>query len=181
MSPAARVTLNQLNAMDQLGFESILHGVVENSPWVIRNAWRKRPFADFSDLVKGLCATINDADQHLQLELLRAHPELAGREAITGTMTEESTGEQSRLRLNALSSADYEMLNSVNRHYRERFGFPLIIALRVHNNLESVLQAAKQRLKHDRSTELRLAMHQVGLVIQGRLERLLEVNAPATC
>jgi 2-oxo-4-hydroxy-4-carboxy-5-ureidoimidazoline decarboxylase len=166
------LTLAQLNAMDQDEFESALDGIVENSPWVVREAWSRHPFDSLKDLGQALMSVIWDADVNLQKSLLLAHPELAGREAIAGTMTAESKSEQGRLGLNALSPADHERLKQINRAYRERFGFPLIIALRMHNSLESVFLAAERRLQLDPSAELRHAIDQVGIVIQGRLEKL---------
>ncbi len=169
------VSLAKLNAMEQRKFESILGGVVEHSPWVVHCAWNRRPFHSLTELAYALTGVILEADPEQQLKLLGAHPELAGQEAIAGTMTSESTGEQGRLGLNALEQTEYERLISINHAYRERFGFPLIIALRQHDNLESVFSAAESRLCHDKKTELRIAIDQVGIVIRGRLENVLEI------
>jgi 2-oxo-4-hydroxy-4-carboxy-5-ureidoimidazoline decarboxylase len=174
MKPAMHITLTQLNAMDQRQFESILGGVVEHSPWVVRSVWSRRPFCSLPDLASALMSVILEADTEQQMKLLSAHPELAGREATAGTMTTESTGEQGRLGLNALAPSEHERLLNINRAYQQRFCFPLIIALRVHDNLESVFLEAERRLGHDKTTELRLAIDQVSVVIQGRLERLIE-------
>lgn len=178
MNPSMCVSLTKLNAMDQRKFETILGGVVEHSPWVVRCAWSRRPFHSLTDLAHALAGVILEADPEQQLKLLGAHPELAGQETIAGTMTSESTSEQGRLGLDALEQADHERLISINRAYRERFGFPLIIALRQHDNLESVFSAAERRLCHDKTTELRMAIDQVHIVIRGRLENLLEISAP---
>ena len=172
-----RVSLAKLNAMDQRKFETTLGGVVEHSPWVVRCAWNRRPFHSLTDLAHALTCVILEADADEQLKLLGAHPELAGHEAIAGSMTSESTSEQGRLGLNALEQSEHERLVNINRAYRERFGFPLIIALRQHDNLESVFLAAERRLCHDKTTELRMAIDQVDIVIRGRLENLLEISA----
>jgi 2-oxo-4-hydroxy-4-carboxy-5-ureidoimidazoline decarboxylase len=177
MIPSKRISLAELNAMDQREFESALCGVVEHSPWVVRGAWGRQPFHSLSGLAAALTGVILEAGTEQQMKLLAAHPELAGQEAIAGTMTSESTGEQGRLGLNALATSEHERLININRAYRQRFDFPLIIALRVHDNLESVFTEAERRLGHDQPTELRLAIDQVGLVIQGRLEALLETSA----
>ena len=170
------VSLTNLNAMDQRKFETILGGVVEHSPWVVRCAWNRRPFHSLAELAHALTSVILEANPEQQLQLLGAHPELAGQEAIAGTMTSESTSEQGRLGLGALEQAEHERLISINRAYRERFGFPLIIALRQHDNLESVFSDAERRLCHDKTTELRMAIDQVDIVIRGRLENLLEMS-----
>lgn len=174
------VTLTNLNAMDSRKFETILGGVVEHSPWVVRCAWDRRPFHSLAELAHALTSVILEADSEQQLKLLRAHPELAGQEAVAGTMTSESTSEQGRLGLDALEQAEHKRLISINLAYRERFGFPLIIALRQHDSLKSVFLAAEGRLCHDKTTELRMAIDQVGIVIRGRLENLLEKSEMAS-
>jgi 2-oxo-4-hydroxy-4-carboxy-5-ureidoimidazoline decarboxylase len=179
MKPPAHIMLTQLNVMDQLTFESTLAGVVEHSPWVVRSVWNRRPFHSLSDLASALTNVILEAGTEQQIKLLAAHPELAGQEAIAGTMTTESTSEQGRLGLNALARSEHERLININRVYRERFSFPLIIALRVHDNLESVFLEAERRLDHDKTTELRLAIDQVSLVIKGRLVSLLKISTPS--
>ena len=179
MKPLLHITLAQLNAMDQRKFESTLGGVVEHSPWVVRSVWSRRPFHSLSELASALTGVILEAGTEQQMKLLAAHPEFAGQEAIAGTMTTESTSEQGLLGLNALAQSQHGRLININRVYRQRFCFPLIIALRVHDNLESVFLEAERRLGHDKTTELRLAMDQVGLVIQGRLESLIESSTPS--
>jgi OHCU decarboxylase len=129
-----------------------------------------------AELSHALISVILEADPEQQRKLLATHPELAGQEAIARTMTSESTSEQGRLGLSALEQAEHERLISINRAYRERFGFPLIIALRQHDNLESIFSAAERRLCHDKTTEQRMAIDQVGVVIRGRLENLLEIS-----
>jgi 2-oxo-4-hydroxy-4-carboxy-5-ureidoimidazoline decarboxylase len=173
MSPSTRLSLSDLNQMDAREFEEALRGVVEHSPWVVRSAWSEGPFYSLGELANALHTVISKADLLQQLQLLRAHPELAGREALAGTMTSESTGEQARLGLQSLAPTDYERLSKMNHDYRVRFGFPLIIALRAHHNLESVFDAARRRLGHDADLERQLAIDQVAIVIEGRLEKLL--------
>lgn len=170
MSP---LPFDQLQTLDESGFMAHLGGVVELSPWVVERAWRRRPFASREALIGALGACIHDAAPDEQLALLRAHPELAGREAAAGTMTTESNAEQGRLGLMALSRADWERLQDLNARYRTRFGFPLMVALRLHASLDSVFATAEQRLENDPALEREVALGQVCEVVRGRVERLL--------
>ncbi len=86
--------------------------------------------------------TVEEAPREKQLALVRAHPELAGGEALTV----DSTSEQARLGFNRLSKAELEQMNSLNRRYREKFGFPCIVALRLHANRASVMDEMARRL-----------------------------------
>ena len=101
------------------------------------------------------------------------HSRVAGREAVAGQMTDDSTSEQGRLGLLSLSPAQWAQLQDTNRRYRERFGIPLIVALRLHGSLESVLDSALTRLQHTPDQEWATALDQVCEVMRGRLQRAL--------
>ena len=108
-----------------------------------------------------------------QLALIRAHPELAGREAVEGSLTVDSGSEQGRLGLIALSRAEFQCMADLNKRYRERFGFPCIIALALHADRESVFLTFESRLKNDQEQELANALEQIGHITRARLEKML--------
>ena len=162
-----------LSALDESGFMQLLGGVVELSPWVVQQTWKNRPFASREAVFEALRDGILHAPRDAQLALLRGHPELAGREAVAGTMTPESNAEQSRLGLLALSRAELEHLNDLNRRYRERFGMPFVVALRLHPSLHSVFTDFENRLGLSADEELQNALQQVCAVMRGRLEQTL--------
>lgn len=169
-----------LQALDESGFVERLGSVVELSPWVVRGAWQRRPFASREAVWEALVACIRAASPDAQLALLRAHPELAGREAVAGTMTPESNAEQGRLGLLALNRADWTRLNRLNQCYRERFGYPFMVALRLHASLESVFEMFERRLANAPDQEREEALGQVFEVMRGRLEKILsDVGAHA--
>ncbi|MDR7094081.1 2-oxo-4-hydroxy-4-carboxy-5-ureidoimidazoline decarboxylase [Hydrogenophaga laconesensis] len=158
-----------LAALDETAFCALLGPVVEHSPWVARRAWHERPFPHWQALYDAMSGVIHGAEDTHQLALLRSHPELAGQEARAGTMTPDSQSEQGRLGLLRLDAATVLRIETLNRRYRERFGFPFIAALRLHDSLASVLQAAEARLANDEQTERRQALQQVCEVMRGRL------------
>src|SRR5262245_31421309 len=104
--PTAVLTLDALNAMDEDAFVAALDGVFEHSPWVARDAHAAAPFATVDELHAALGAAMRAAPRKQQMELIRAHPELAGREAAAGELTAESTSEQARAGLDRLSAAE---------------------------------------------------------------------------
>lgn len=169
-----------LQTIDESGFVERFESVVELSPWVVCGAWQRRPFASREAVLEALVACIRAASPGEQLALLRAHPELAGREAVAGTMTSESNAEQGRLGLLALNHADWTRLNRLNQCYRERFGYPFMVALRLHASLESVFEMFERRLANEPAQEREEALGQVYEVMRGRLEKILsEAGAPA--
>ena len=166
-------TLEQLNAMSETQFVAHLTGLVEYSSWVVRRTRQRHPFASVQALFDALCDCIDHASDDEQLALLRAHPELAGSEAQAGSMTTESTSEQGRLGFLRLKTAELSHLQHLNARYRERFGYPLLIALRLHENLSSVLSSAETRLANAPTTERRVALQQIHEIVRGRLAHLV--------
>jgi 2-oxo-4-hydroxy-4-carboxy-5-ureidoimidazoline decarboxylase len=166
-------SLAALNGLDRAGFTRLLGEVFEHSPWVAERAWAQRPFASIDALHAAMLAAVREAGADEQIALIRAHPELAGREAAEGTLTADSSSEQGRLGFTALSRADIERVERANRGYREKFGFPCIVALRLHATRESVIAEMERRAGSDRATEIAAALEQIGHITHGRLGKIL--------
>src|SRR3954466_16090558 len=156
------VTLTEVDALALAPYVELLGGVFEHSPWVAERSWAERPFSDAEALHAAMMNVVQRASRDEQLGLVRAHPELAGREAEEGTLTTDSTSEQSRLGFTALSSREMRTIETLNRRYRAKFGFPCIVALRLHAERASVLADMERRLANDGDTELRNALAQIG-------------------
>lgn len=168
-----RIPLSEINALSAGQFIAALGNVFEHSPWVAERVVDKRPFADVSALHAAMTDALSAASPVEQLALIRAHPELAGREAVEGSLTVDSGSEQGRLGLIALSRTEFQRMADLNRRYRERFGFPCIIALALHADRESVFRAFESRLKNGQEQELANALEQIGHITRARLEKML--------
>lgn len=167
------VSLAEINAADEPRLIEILGGVFEHTPWVAERAARRRPFRSVGDLHQAMLAAVMAASADEQLALIRAHPELAGREAVAGTMTADSTTEQGRLGLTALPRAEFARISELNRGYREKFGFPCIVALKLHHTRDTVLAEMERRLANERATEIDNALTQIAHITRARLEQFL--------
>ena len=167
------VALEELSSLGKSDFVARLGGVFEHSPWVAERAWHKRPFASLEDLHRVMLGAVGDASREEKLSLIRAHPELAGGEAVEGKLTLASTGEQARLGFNRLSKNELEQMNELNRRYREKFGFPCIVALKLHRDRQSVMAEMERRSNNDQEEEIRNALQQIGHIARGRLEKML--------
>ena len=167
------VRLSQINCADATSFVAMLGGIFESSPWVAERIRDRRPFDSVEDLHRAMLRAVMESGPDGQLALIRAHPELAGREAAESSLTADSTSEQARLGFTALSRGEIETMRELNRRYREKFGLPCIVALRLHAERASVLAEMERRLAHDGETELRIALEQIGHITRGRLEKLL--------
>jgi len=165
------VTLAELNGASRAAFVAELGAVFEHSPWVAERAAERRPFASVDDLHKAMMAAVRAAPHAQQLALIRAHPELAGAEAKAGTLTHHSTGEQGRLGLTALTADEFRRISEINRRYREKFGFPCIVALKLHATRVTVLDEMARRLDNPPEEEFDRALEQIGHITRGRLEK----------
>jgi 2-oxo-4-hydroxy-4-carboxy-5-ureidoimidazoline decarboxylase len=163
------VAPEELNSLSKHEFVARLGGVFEHSPWIAERAWPKRPFRSLDALHATMMEILLNETRERQLRLVRAHPELAGGEALTV----DSTSEQGRLGFNALSKKELQEMSDLNHRYRERFGFPCIVALRLHENRTSVMAEMQRRIANDADTELANALEQIGHITRGRLEKVL--------
>jgi N-carbamoyl-L-amino-acid hydrolase len=124
------LTLDQLNAAPAPQALAALDGVYEHSPWIAGQALARRPFKSLAQLKLAMANAVREAPRERQLALVRAHPELAGKAMVGGTLTAESRGEQSVSGLTHCSPQEFETLQRLNADYNARFGWPFILAVR---------------------------------------------------
>lgn len=167
------IPLSELNAATRAGFVGHLGGVFEHSPWVAERAYDRRPFATRDALHAAMVAAVEEAGPERQLALLRAHPELAGRAAVQGEMTEHSTQEQGGSGLLNCSPEEFARLQGLNRAYNEKFGFPFIVAVRGLDRA-AIIETFARRLENTPEAEMAEALRQIaritGLRIAGSVE-----------
>ncbi|WP_018606863.1 2-oxo-4-hydroxy-4-carboxy-5-ureidoimidazoline decarboxylase [Uliginosibacterium gangwonense] len=157
---ALQAEMAVLSALDQSSFVSRLDGIFEHSPWVAERAWLMRPFEALEDLQQALCRCMRAASADEKLALIRAHPELAGKAAMRGEMAEASVREQSGARLDACSPEEYARLHQLNTAYREKFGFPFILAVRGLDRA-AIIAIFANRLENVPEQELEEALLQI--------------------
>jgi len=145
---------------DEATFVARYGAVFEHSPWVAREAFQRG--GDFE-------AAVREAPRERQLALVRAHPELAGREAEEGELTEASQREQAGAGLNRLSSEELAEWRALNGAYRDRFGFPLVVCVREHTP-ESILEWGHERLLRSPEEELETAIGEIAKIARVRLQ-----------
>jgi chitin deacetylase len=163
------VELAELNALGEREFVALLGEVFEHSPWVARQAFAARPFSSLDGLHATMMAALRAAGRQQQLALVRAHPELAGVEANEGRLTVDSSSEQSRLGFTSLSRDEVLRMAELNRRYRDKHGFPCIVALRLHATRRSVMEEMARRIDNQTDAELAAALEQIGHITRGRL------------
>lgn len=123
-------TLEQLNAASPAEALQMLDGLYEHSPWIAEAALQLRPFRSLAQLKYAMVQVLNGAGMERQLELIRAHPELAGKAMVAQALTAESTNEQSQAGLTHCTPEEFARIQQLNADYNARFGFPFILAVR---------------------------------------------------
>ncbi|WP_028534123.1 2-oxo-4-hydroxy-4-carboxy-5-ureidoimidazoline decarboxylase [Paludibacterium yongneupense] len=163
-----KYTLAELSVMPRDGFVAVLDGVFEHSPWVAAAAWAWRPFADSAALSHALEQAMYGAGRAQQLQLLCAHPELAGKAAVRGELTAESNREQHGAGLDQCSPDEFADLQQLNAAYRERFGFPFVIAVRGLSR-QDIIASLRARLDDAPDVALATALAEVARIARWRL------------
>src|SRR3712207_2943925 len=111
---------------------------------------------------------VSEAPEDRRLALIRAHPDLAGKAAIAGELTPESTREQASARLDRLSPEEFATFTRLNQAYRDTFGFPFVICVREHTKA-SILENFAARLHNGREQEIDIALGEIAKIAKLRL------------
>jgi len=158
-----------LSTLDRGQFVKALDGIWEHSPWVAERSWDARPFADVASLHAAMVGVVDAASDAEKLALIRAHPELAGRAAIRGELTEESRQEQGGVGLDRCTPEEFAQLTDLNGRYNEKFGHPFIIAVRGHTRA-SIIEAFATRLENTPEAERAECLTQIARIALLRLQ-----------
>jgi 2-oxo-4-hydroxy-4-carboxy-5-ureidoimidazoline decarboxylase len=167
--PGIPVSVEAINLMPAADFVAAFGDVAEHSPWVAERAAKARPFADRRAMMEAFLDAIFDAEAPQKLQLLRSHPDLAGRAALAGDVAEESKREQAGAGLNTLTADEFAKFTRLNTAYREKFGFPFILAVKGATK-HQILSSFEERMDRDEDAEFAAALVQVGRIIAFRLE-----------
>ena len=166
------MTVAEASDLDREEFVARFGSLYERSPWVAEGAWRERPFRILSEMHAAFVRTVREAPFERRLDLIQAHPDLAGKAAVAGELTPESTREQASAGLDRLSPEEYEAFTRLNDAYKERFGFPMIFAVR-ENTKETILAGAEARLGNSRPEEVEIALGEIAKIGLFRLRELV--------
>jgi N-carbamoyl-L-amino-acid hydrolase len=176
LSPDALDALYALNVADRNGFVALLDGVYEHSPWIAERAWLQRPadgFTGLDALKQALAQVVRLSSRDEQLGLICVHPELAGKAALGGELTAESTHEQAQADLAHCSPEEFEALQRLNNAYSARFGWPFILAVRGPHGRglgrTEIIRTLERRLQHSPTFELAECLRNIHRIAEIRL------------
>ncbi len=155
-------------------FVSRYGSVYEHSPWLAERLWEHG--LDLSHdtvegLVRGFRKILSSATREEQLGLINAHPDLAGRAALAGGLTTESTDEQASAGLDQCSAEELARFTELNEQYLKKFGHPFIMAVR-NSNRHEILTGFAERLPNDSAEEFNRALHEIHRIARFRLQAM---------
>ncbi|MEM7600337.1 MAG: 2-oxo-4-hydroxy-4-carboxy-5-ureidoimidazoline decarboxylase [Verrucomicrobiota bacterium] len=168
------ISVSSVNALGEVDFVKLLESIYENSAWVAAAAATRRPFANAETLRAALQSVVDEAGEEAQRKLIGEHPDLAGRLARAGELTEASTQEQGRLGLDQLNDEEYKTFDRLNEAYQERFQFPFVICVGLVKDRKEVLDAFHQRIEQTPEEEHQTAIREIHKIARIRLRGLIE-------
>ncbi len=169
---AARLSLDAVNGLSREAFVAAFGAVFERAPWVAEAAWAARPFASRDELHAAMVEAVAKAGRERHLALIRAHPELGLAAADGEKPSAFSRAEQASAGLAAAPDEARARLQALNARYRDRFGFPFVMAVKG-LNLERILAAAESRLGNAREDEIARALAEIAKIAAFRLADLV--------
>lgn len=162
--------------LDKASFIAVFGDIYEHSPWVAEEAW-ERKLDERHDTPEGLIGVMGevlaDADAERQLAVIRAHPALAGKAALAGTLTDDSTREQAGAGLDQCSPEEMARFERLNAAYKAKFGFPFVMAVKG-SDRRAILDAFEARLPNAPPEERRTAIEQINRIALFRLQARTE-------
>ena len=163
------LSIDDLNGMAVPDFTAAFGDVAEHSPWVAERAAGARPFADRDAVAQAFADALRGAALDERVAVLRAHPDLAGRAAVSGDLTDDSRREQAGAGLDRLTPEEFERFTALNAAYKERFEIPFIFAVKG-ATAAMILAAFEERLANGREEELGNAIDNVCRIMRFRIE-----------
>ena len=162
------------STLSRKAFVQAFADIYEHSPWVAEKAFDLGQGADL-DEVESLHQRMSDiflsADHASQLALINAHPDLAGKAAVQGQLTEASTNEQAGAGIHQCSNEEFQRFTELNEAYKAKFKFPFIMAVKG-SNRHQILAAFEERIHNPVDTEFQCALAEINKIALFRLQTL---------
>jgi len=167
------ITLEQVNTAPHDQALQLLDGLYEHSTWVAEKALAARPFRSLAHLKHAMAQVLREAGRDAQVQLIKAHPELAGKAMVSKSLTAESTHEQGKAGLTDCTPEEFATLQKLNADYNAKFGFPFILAVRGPRgtglNRQQIIETFARRLLNHPDFELQENLRNIHRIVELRL------------
>ena len=163
-------TINKINKLSRTEFIEIFANIFEKTKWIAEKLYNQKPFDDFKDLCSKMLGIFETAGKETQLKILEAHPDLADKVTVN-LLTSNSRSEQSNAGLDQCSEEEFNEFKNLNKSYRQKYGFPFVIAVKGKNKIE-ILSEFRKRILNSVDEEFNEAIIQVGKIANLRLNEI---------
>ena len=163
-------TIDKINKLSRSEFVEIFANIFEKTKWIAEKLYNQKPFDDFKDLCSKMLGIFETAGKETQLKILGAHPDLADKVTVN-LLTSNSRSEQSNAGLDQCSEEEFNEFKNLNKSYRQKYGFPFVIAVKGKNKME-ILSEFRKRILNSVDEEFNEAIIQVGKIANLRLNEI---------
>ena len=161
---------NKIDKLSKSEFTEVFGNIFENAAWIAEKLYEQKPFKNFQELSEKIISIFENCDQQNKFKILNSHPDLADKTKIS-SLTPDSNKEQVNAKLDQCTKDEYNEFKNLNLKYKNKFGFPFIIAVKEKNKLE-ILDSFKKRIILSKETEFNEAIKQVKKIASFRLDEL---------
>ncbi|MCP4788685.1 MAG: 2-oxo-4-hydroxy-4-carboxy-5-ureidoimidazoline decarboxylase [Gammaproteobacteria bacterium] len=157
--------------MTKSAFVDHFKDLYEHSAWVAERVFDlgiNQQHQQREVMHQAFSAVMLSADPTQQVALINAHPDLAGKAAISGQLTAASTAEQSGAGIQQCNAEEFAEFTELNANYKAKFGFPFIKAVKGSNRYE-ILAAFRQRINNSHEREFNQALLEINKIAGFRL------------
>ncbi|XP_018423304.1 PREDICTED: putative 2-oxo-4-hydroxy-4-carboxy-5-ureidoimidazoline decarboxylase [Nanorana parkeri] len=165
------MTMQAVNAMSYEEFLDVFGNIIEKCPLITAAVWSNHPFSSVNEMEECVYEFIDSLPSSGKEGILRCHPDLAGRELTSGSLTMESQQEQRQAGLTSLTSGERETLGLLNSQYKTKFGFPFVICAKMSDKYK-IMEELCSRLQNDPSQELLKGIEEVKKICHLRVQEL---------
>lgn len=178
-----KTTVSELLSKPKDDILTMLGGIYEHSSWVAEGFYNEfvhrkdtsETITSVRDLFQCMSSIVDTSTREQKMDLLCAHPDLCAKIDALKKLTKSSQEEQSNAGLETLTDDERNQFSKMNSEYREKFGFPFILAAR-NVTKYTVLSAIEGRLKMPIESEFHGALFQVSKIAWMRLLAAFKVT-----
>lgn len=159
------------STLSREAFVAAFADIYEHSPWVAEQAYdlgQGPELDEIETLHQRMSDILLNADHDRQLALIKAHPDLAGKAAVQGQLTQASTQEQAGAGIHQCTAEEFKRFTELNEAYKAKFAFPFIMAVKG-SNRHQILAAFESRIHHSAEAEFACALAQINKIALFRL------------
>ena len=163
-------TIDEINKLSRSKFVEIFANIFEKTKWIAEKLYKQKPFDSFEDLCSKMLRIFETTTKENQLRILKAHPDLAGK-VMVNSLSTNSREEQNKAGLDQCSKEEFNEFKNLNKAYKQKYGFPFIIAVKGKNKIE-ILSEFKKRILNSIDEEFNEAIMQAGKIANLRLNEI---------